>query len=247
MSRVQTYEGSKLLITYPTQVVCHLIDYAEARKLSMTEAIREYITAARTLGGAPLLTHERLAYLAHKKRSTLEAIVGDVLERATQGLPEAAASTKTNIHEYSPAEVEALLKRAEISQHAVRSSGVRYSPTLPLQELAHLERFGSRRRCSVPEAARERLEFWRTLGGITIQAHRRIAKFAAAKGISLESAVANLLTEYARDLEDPPANLQLDNGLQLLDTEGLLERIGQQYVDAKKSAVKRKLGKRVAD
>ncbi|MDX2015841.1 MAG: hypothetical protein SFW67_36945 [Myxococcaceae bacterium] len=246
MSRVQAYEGMKFFTFYPVQTVAHLIEYSAERRIAVTEAIREHLTAARTLGGAPLVTHERLAYLAHQKRIPLEAVVADALERATQRLPEAPPSTKTNIREYTPEEVQALLKDANVNKHSIRGSGVRFQPTLPLQEIAHLERYATRHRCGLPEAGRERLEFWRTLGGISIEAHRRIAQFAASKGISLESAVANLLTEYARELEDPPPSLQLDNGLQVLPAEGLLERLGKQLLDEKKRAAKRKPGKKAS-
>jgi hypothetical protein len=225
------FEGLKLNITYPTQLVCFLADIAAERQVAVTEAIRDCLEAARTLGGAALVTHERLAYLAHRKNLRLQVVVADVLERAAQTLAEAPTDIRTGIHEYSPDEVAAVLKRLSSSQ--VRGSGVRFSPQIPLQELAHLERLARLQKSHIAEAAKGQLEFWRTLGGISVTAHQRIRQFAREKEISLESAVANLLTEYSRQLDDPPASLKLSNGLQVLPLEGILERLGDELIEAK--------------
>lgn len=236
MSRVMAFEGLKLNITYPTQLVCFLADVAAERQVAVTEAIRDCLEAARTLGGAPLVTHERLAYLAHRKGLRLQAVVADALERAAQTLPDAPTDIRTGIHEYSPDEIAAVLKRLSSTQ--VRSSGVRFSPQIPLQELAHLERLARVQKSHIGEAAKGQLEFWRTLGGTSVTAHQRIRQFARTKEISLESAVANLLTEYTRQLEDPPPALRLHNGLQVLPLEGILERLGEELVEAKAKQLK---------
>jgi len=236
MSRVMAFEGLKLSITYPTQLVCHLAERAGERQVAVTEAIRDCLEAARTLGGAALVTHERLAYLAQQKGLSLQVAVADVLERAAQALPPAPSDIRTGIHEYSPEEVAAVLKG--LSSSEVRNSGVRFSPQIPLQELAHLERLARLQKLGVGEAARSQLEFWRTLGGTSVTAHQRIRQFARAKEISLDSAVANLLTEYARQLDDPPPGLRLPTGLQVLPLEGVLERLGDELVAAKTKQLK---------
>jgi hypothetical protein len=238
MSRVTAFEGAKLFISYPTQLVCHLAEFASERQIAITEAIREYLTAARTLGGAPLLVHERLAYLAHLKQLRLAAVVADALERSAEQLPPAPTATKPRVREYTPPEIAATLERIGASDSMVKASGVRFSPQIPLQELAHLERYARLQKSGLPEAARDRLEFWRTLGGISLQAQQRIRVFATTKGISMDSAVANLLTEYARQLDDPPPSLPLENGLQVLSMDGVLERVGETLVSAKRQAAK---------
>lgn len=236
MSRVMAFEGLKLSITYPTQLVCYLAELAAERQVAVTEAIRDCLEAARTLGGAPLVTHERLAYLAHQKGLRLQVVVADALERAAQALPAAPADMRTGIHEHSPEAVAAVLKG--LSSSEVRASGVRFSPQIPLQELAHLERLARLQKLGIGETARSQLEFWRTLGGASVTAHQRIRQFARAKEISLDSAVANLLTEYTRQLEDPPPGLKLATGLQVLPLEGVLERLGDELVAAKAKQLK---------
>lgn len=238
MSRVTAFESLRLATVYPPQLVCFLSTLCDERQIALTEAIRECLTAARTLGGAPLMTHERLAYLAHRKKLHLHTVVADVLERGAEQLPEAPQSLRTGIHEFSPEEVEAVIKKLGLSDSQIRSSGLRFAPQIPLQELAHLERVVETEQMGIHEAAKSRLEFWRTLGGASIKAHQRIRRFASTKGISLEGAVANVLTENARQLEDPPPNLVLPHGLQVLPLDGLLERLGERLVEAKAKAVK---------
>jgi hypothetical protein len=242
MSRVTAYEGLKLAINYPTQLACHLIEVSAERKEAVTETIREYLAAARTLGGAPLLTHERFAWHAKRKHLSLHAIVGDALERSAQHLPDpASGSTPTRVREYSPDDVAALLKQAKLAPSMVRESGVRFGPMLPLQEIAHLQHYATTLRYGLAEAARDKLEFWRTLGGISLQAHRRIAAYAAAKSISLDSAVANLLTEAARHLPDPdPKAEPLHHGLVVLPLDNVLGKVAAAIVRDKKAKSKPK-------
>jgi hypothetical protein len=244
MSRVAAYEGHKLGINYPTQLACHLIEVSAQRKEAVTETIREYLTAARTLGGAPLLTHERLAWLAHRKHLGLHAIVGDALERSAQHLPDpTSGSVPARIREYSPDEVAALLKEAKVASSQVRDTGVRFAPMLPLQEVAHLQHYATTLRYGLAEAARDKLEFWRSLGGISLQAHRRIAAYAESKSISLESAVANLLTEAARQHPDPdPKAAPLYHGLVVLPLDNVLAKVAAAVVRDKKAKAKSKAG-----
>ncbi len=201
MSRISAFDSLRLTPVLPHQLVCFLDRQATERRLAMTETIRECLTAWRTLGGAPVSTHERLGYLALQKKLTLESVVGDVLERAAMKLPEAPADIETGHREYTQAEQDEVLTRLNLGTSQIRDSGVRFAPQIPLQELAHLERAAAAGQMSISQCVRHRLEAWRTLGGASVRAHQRIRNFAATKGISLESAVNSLKKKSNKEEE----------------------------------------------
>lgn len=238
MSRISAFESLRLAPTLPNQLVCYLDKQATERRLAITEAIRECLTAWRTLGGAPVTTHERLGYLAQQKKLTLESVVGDVLERVARTLPEAPPNLETGLRDYNHDEQQEVFERLKLGKSQLKESGVRFAPQIPLQELAHLERSARESQMSINQCFRTHLDAWRTLGGASVTAHQRIRQYATTKGISLESAVNSLLTAHANNLEDPPAKVVIKTGLEVLPLDGLLERLGEQMVSAKTASIR---------
>lgn len=111
--------------------------------------------------------------------------------------------------------------------------GLRITVKVPWQTLGHL--FKAAGDLSRESTARDWMENWRTLAGLSPFLYKRLVYAAQKRRLPLAAIVNEALTRFSQDLEDPPEGEKIETLIDILDQDWIEKEATEKGSTAKKS------------